>query len=85
MKKTKQVRRCRQRSGVISRRGPGTSKNFGQIRMHSSAPRLRIDPVVKNKIKRKSDKSGWEFLGNVYSNIRNANRAYLDRKPEETS
>jgi len=31
-----QKRGKRQRSGIASRRGPGTSKSFSQIRMHSS-------------------------------------------------
>ena len=80
---TKQVRGCRQRSGVASKRGPGTSKNFAQTRMHSSAPRLRFDPIVKKEIKRTM--TGWDFRGSIFPNKRAANRAYLERKPEEQS
>ena len=79
----KQKRRCRKRTGIASKRGPGTSKNFAQLRLHSSAPRLRIEPTVKKSIKRKADKSGWDFQGTIFTNIRAANRAYLDRKPKE--
>lgn len=69
----------RQRSGILSKRGPGTSKNFNQIRMHSSIHQ-HIDKVVKKEAKRIEKPDGakvWKFHGIEYTNIRAANFAYM--------
>ena len=74
-----QKRGKRQRSGILSKRGPGTSKSYNQVRMHSSI-NPKIDKTVKREAKRIEKPDGakvWKFRGVEYTNIRAANFAYM--------
>lgn len=66
----------RQHSGIFTHRGPGTSKSYSQIRMHSSKQKnARIEPVVL-KLAKKIDNYVL-FAGRKFKNFREANNWYL--------
>jgi len=76
-------RGCRNRSGVLSRRGPGTSKSHSDIRMHSSAMKKeRIEPIVLKETKRTKigGRVVFEFRGKKFPNVREANNHYIEAK-----
>lgn len=71
-----QKRRCRKRTGVASRRGPGTGRRYNQIRMHSSQQKKsRIEPIVLKLAVREG--KHWKFAGNYFKTLREANNFHL--------
>lgn len=73
----------RQRSGILSKRGPGTSKNFNQVRMHfSEQKKSRIEPVVLKLTKRIS-KGVFVFAKLEFTSVRTANNWCLAQRGGE--